>query len=98
MHNAIKGDRNMFLKANWEAKTDNILVKNMVKNRVDDLKRRKATDLVARRSKLAQLLAIEDRQYESEFLQNQETPEQVRAKMAMRLEQLKEQREAERQQ
>jgi hypothetical protein len=51
----------MFLKANWEAKTDNILVKNMVRNRVQDMQRRKATDLVARRSKLAHLLAIEDK-------------------------------------
>lgn len=34
--------------------------------------------------------------FEAEFMRNQETPEQVRAKMALRLEELKNQREQER--
>ena len=47
----------------------------MVKNRVQDMQKRKASDLIQRRAKLAQLLAVEDAQYEKEFLENQETPE-----------------------
>ena len=39
----------------------------------------------------------EDRMYEQEFMANLETPEQVREKMAQRLFELKDRREAERQ-
>jgi hypothetical protein len=42
------------------------------------------------------MLAEEDRQYEQEFLESLETPEQVRAKMARRVEELKAKREQER--
>ena len=57
LNGLIKGDRNVFLKAAWEAKTDNIIKKNIVRDRIADMKKRKATDLNARRAKLAQLLA-----------------------------------------
>lgn len=43
------------------------------------------------------LLAAEDRMYEQEFNDKQETPEQVRQHMYERLQQLKADREAERQ-
>ena len=43
------------------------------------------------------LLAEEDKMYEQEFMNNLETPEQVREKMAGRLQQLKYSREQERQ-
>lgn len=43
-------------------------------------------------------MAAEDRVYEREFMDSLETPEQVRAKMAERLNELKAQREEERQQ
>jgi len=75
LHDAIRGDKNMFLKARWEAKTDNLIVKNIAKNRIEDLRRRQESDLHSRRSKLAALLAAEDRQYEKEFMENLETPE-----------------------
>ena len=65
----------MFLKARWESKTDNLIVKNIAKNRIEDLRRRQESDLAARRAKLAQLLAAEDKQYEREFMDNLETPE-----------------------
>lgn len=87
----------MQLKAQWEIKTDNTIQKNLVRNAIDDIKKRKATDLNARRAKLADLLKAEDKQYEQEFLQSLETPEQVREKMAERLATLKEMREKERQ-
>ena len=79
----------MYLKANWETKTDMAIKKRIVRNKIEDLKRRQATDLIARRSRLAQLLAYEDQMYEQEFVSKIETKEQVRAKMAERLGDLK---------
>ena len=61
------------------------------------MKKRQATDLNGRKARLAALLAQEDQMFEREFMENLETPEQVRAKMAERLDQLKLQREEERQ-
>ena len=84
-------------KAMWEAKTEKIIEKNLVRNRIADMKRRKATDLEARKARLAALLEAEDRIYEQEFNDNMETPEQVREKMFQRLTMLKDKREAERQ-
>ena len=62
-------------KAMWEAKTEKLIEKNIVKNRIVDMKRRKATDLDARKARLAALLEAEDRIYEQEFNDNMETPE-----------------------
>lgn len=61
------------------------------------MKRRQASDLEARKARLAALLAAEDQMYEKEFMANLETPEQVREKMFERLQDLKGQREDERQ-
>mmetsp|Transcript_42109 Transcript_42109/g.64581 ORF Transcript_42109/g.64581 Transcript_42109/m.64581 type:complete len:168 (-) Transcript_42109:978-1481(-) len=96
LHNSLKGDKNLYLKANWEAKTDNMIKKRIVRSRIQDMEKRKATDLHSRKARLAELLAMEDKLYEREFMENLETPEQVRAKMAERLTDLKAQREEER--
>ena len=96
--NQLKGNQNLGYKANWEHKTDAAIKKGIMRNKIEDMRKRQATDLKARRAKLAALLAQEDQMYEREFMENLETPEQVRAKMAERLEQLKLQREQERQQ
>lgn len=48
--------------------------------------------LELRRQKLAELLSREDQQYEQEFFANLETPEQVREKMAKRLQELRSRR------
>lgn len=64
MHNQIRGDKNNLLKALWEKKTDNIVVKNIAKNRIVDIKRRAESDLSSRRAKLAAMLAQEDKMYE----------------------------------
>jgi hypothetical protein len=45
MHNALKGDKNLFLKAKWESKTENIIVKNIARNRIADMKKRQESDL-----------------------------------------------------
>ena len=37
---ALKGDKNNLLKAQWEHKTDNIIVKNIARRRVADIKKR----------------------------------------------------------
>jgi len=46
-----------------------------VRNRIDDMRKRKALDLEERKKKLAALLEAEDRMYEKEFNDNLETPE-----------------------
>lgn len=73
-----------------------MITKNLVRDRIADMKKRAATDLQARRARLAVVLAAEDKVYEQEFMANLETPEQVRAKMAEKLNGLKAQREEER--
>lgn len=67
-----------------------------MRDRIADMKKRAALDLYQRRAKLAQVLAAEDQTYEREFMENLETPEQVRAKMADRLNALHAEREQER--
>lgn len=98
MQNQIRGDKNNLLKALWEQKTENLIVKQVARNRIADIKKRAQSDLNARRVKLAALLASEDKIYEQEFLANLETPEQVRAKMAARLDELNEKRRLEKEQ
>ena len=51
-------------KANWEQKTEKIIEKNIVRNRIEDMRRRQAANLEQRKARLAQLLAAEDRIYE----------------------------------
>jgi hypothetical protein len=61
--------------AKWEIKTDNTIKKNIMRNAVEDLRRRKASDLHSRKAKLAELLKQEDAMYEREFMASLETPE-----------------------
>ena len=75
----------MLHRANWEAKTNKLIQKNIVRNRIDDMRKREAANLEERRARLAALLEAEDRMYEKEFNDNLETPEQVREKMFERL-------------
>ena len=97
MINAIKGNNNLNLMAKWEQKSEGVVNRNIVRNRIADVKKRAAADLKLRKARLADLLAAEDKQYEKEFMDNLETPEQVRAKMAERLNELHKGREQERQ-
>ena len=94
--NDIKGFHNLAHKANWEAKTGKAIERNIVKNRIEEMRRRQAANLEQRKARLAELLAAEDRIYEKEFNDNLETPEQVREKMFQRLQMLKGKREQER--
>lgn len=75
----------MALTAEWEHKTDKIITKQVVKGRLETMRAQYKANLEQRREKLARLLAAEDRLYEQEFNDKQETPEQVRQAMFERL-------------
>ena len=51
-------------KAAWEGKTNKLIEKNIVRNRIQDMRRRQAANLEQRKARLAELLAAEDRIYE----------------------------------
>ena len=85
----------MYHQATWESKTGNQVKKNLVKNRIAEMKVAQKKNLEERKARLAQLLEAEDRIYEQEFNDNLETPEQVRDKMWERLQHLKGKREQE---
>jgi len=87
---------NLKHKAHWEQKSEGIVTRTIVRTRLADLKRRQESNLEERRQRLKALLDAEDRLYEEEFMANLETPEQVREKMALRLNELKQKREEER--
>jgi len=55
------------LTAQWEQKTDNMITKRIVANRINELRGRYAANLEQRKAKLAALLSAEERQYEKEF-------------------------------
>jgi hypothetical protein len=73
--NHIRGDKNLEQKAKWEIKSDNAIKKGIMRNAVEDMRKRKATDLKARKQRLAELLAQEDAVYEQEFMNSLETPQ-----------------------
>jgi hypothetical protein len=50
--------------AKWEIKTDGVITKNLVRDRIKDMKKRAATDLQKRKARLAAVLAAEDKIYE----------------------------------
>ena len=93
----INRHKNLALTAEWEHKTDKIITKQVVKGRLESMRTAYRANLEQRRGKLATLLAHEDRLYEQEFNDKQETPEQVRQAMFERLQTLKGEREDERQ-
>ena len=93
----INRHKNLALTAEWEHKTDKIITKQVVKGRLESMRTAYRANLEQRRGKLAALLANEDRLYELEFNDKQETPEQVRQAMFERLQTLKGEREEERQ-
>lgn len=40
LQNLIRGDKNVYLKARWESKSDNLIKKQIVKNRLADMSKR----------------------------------------------------------
>jgi hypothetical protein len=55
MHNEIQADRNNLHKAQWEGKTDNLLFKEEVRERIAKHKAEREAKLNARRERLAEL-------------------------------------------
>jgi hypothetical protein len=92
----LAGDRNIAHRAVWEAKSTKLVEKNLVRNKMTDMKKRETNNLEVRKQRLAALLQAEESQLELEFQANLETPEQVRAKMMERLTELEGKREVER--
>ena len=59
--------KNVHHRAHWEAKTDKMVEKHLVKSKLATLKTREQSGLEERRHRLAAMLRIEDSQYAVEF-------------------------------
>jgi hypothetical protein len=66
-----------------------------MKRRLQELRDHSRRDLNHRKQRLSILLEGENQKYQKEIIDSQETPEQVRARMAERVRVLKEERENE---
>ena len=97
MHSYLKDDVISRQKANWEISNDKRNQAQMTSEEKRRLKEQKQTFLDLRRKRLSDLLISEDIMYHNEIIRNQETPEDVRRKMEKKLNELKTQRELERQ-
>lgn len=84
-------------KAHWENKCTSLHRANAIKRKVADVMRARADSLMERRKKLGQLLAMEQKQYEKETVESEETPQERLQKTAKRAIELKMKRENERQ-
>lgn len=93
MNQHVNNDYKLRHQATWELRTDKVIQNNQVKRRLGQLRQIHEEQLRNRRNKLAALLAAEDEMYKQEYIENQITPEDVRAKMAERLMELRTQRE-----
>lgn len=96
LHGYIQDDHKLRHKAEWESKSDNLVTQASVSKRFQELRSVHTQQLDSRRKRLADLLKKEDDQYKQEYLERQETPEDIRRRMAERLESLRSVREAER--
>ena len=97
LHGFLKEDSLSLHRANWEITTANKINSNETTSQKEALKQQREAYLDLRRKKLSDLLISEDIQYKREILSNQETPEDVRKRMEKKLNELKLQRELERQ-
>lgn len=98
LHSYIQDDHRLRHKAEWESKSDNLVTQASISKRFQELRAVHTQQLDNRRQKLAELLRREEEQYRQEYIDRQETPEEIRRRMAERLEQLKNSREQERRQ
>ena len=98
LHGFLADNHNLRHKAHWEAKSDGIVTKANFNKRFEEIRAVHNELLENRRRKLAELLRMEDEQYKKEYVEKQETPEDIRKRMAERLDELRSTREAERKQ
>jgi hypothetical protein len=92
----IAADYKLRHQAHWETKTEGLIAKTTAQRRFGELCDRRSEELESRRQRLAELLETEESQYKQEYIARQETPEDIRQRMAERLNYLKTQRETER--
>jgi len=92
----IKKEVTVVQQATWENKTNQLIEKQQTKQKKELFIEQRKKFLDFRRQKLSDLLKSEESFHRQEIINNQETPEQVRAKMEERLIKLKEQKEADR--
>jgi len=86
----------MFHKANWENNTAKIIENKQEAKVKEKLQEQRKKFIDIRRKKLSDFLIAEEEAYKLEIIARQETPEQIRQKMEMRLKALKDEREKER--
>ena len=98
LHGYLTDDHNLRHKAHWEAKSDDIVTNTNFKRRFEEIRAAHNQQLGNRRNKLTDLFQAEEAQYKSEYIEKQETPEDIRKRMANRLEELRSARESERKQ
>jgi hypothetical protein len=92
----LNNDYKLRHKAQWEAKTDNMITQGRIRRRANELKQVHDETIQSRRQKLKAQYEAEQAQFQLEFIQNQEKPEDIRNRMAERLFELKSKREDER--
>ena len=98
LHSFLTDNHKLRHKAHWESKSDVIVTQSNFSKRFSELRAAHNEQLDSRRQRLQSLLAAEDLQYRQEYMARQETPEDIRRRMAERLEELRSTRESERQQ
>jgi len=96
LYGYIQKDYKLNHQAHWEKKSSGIIEKVESKRKYKDFVEQKKKFIDIRRKKLAELLLYEDQMYKKEIIANQETPEEVRKKMEIKLKELKDTRENER--
>lgn len=98
LHGYLQDDHKLRHKAHWEAKSDNIVTQANFTKRFKEIRAVHSQQLDARRKKLSELLRAEEELYKREYIERQETPEDIRKRMAQRLDELRTVRESERRQ
>jgi hypothetical protein len=83
-------------KAQWENQTAEVIRGNQVKAKASAIEARQRADLQERRARLAAMLSTEQKAYEQELVDIEESPAQRMDKMAVRAYELKKRREDER--
>eukprot|EP00357_Protocruzia_adherens_P006369 CAMPEP_0114996542 /NCGR_PEP_ID=MMETSP0216-20121206/14377_1 /TAXON_ID=223996 /ORGANISM="Protocruzia adherens, Strain Boccale" /LENGTH=482 /DNA_ID=CAMNT_0002360775 /DNA_START=189 /DNA_END=1637 /DNA_ORIENTATION=+ len=97
MTSQINREQKLKHTADWENKTNAIMKKNTVSNRISQLEQEGQKQLEERRFRLAELLRSEEEMYQAEYRDKEETAEQIREKMFERVIELKDSRERDRQ-
>ena len=92
----INNDYKLRHHAQWEEKTEGLIVKGTIRRRANEMKHIHEEQVEIRRQRVKALLESEEAAYQLEFLSLQEKPEDIRNKMAERLFELKENRENQR--